>query len=307
MSDPIDQRDLARMMDNAVALVRPRPDALTTIRRGVRRRRIFRRAAAAVTVVAAVTAGGVAYGAEQGGGSRPAPLSTPGVPATGHGVPVAAPTSPFFPPGTGTPSTPPAPPTTGPATGRTPLGDLSATITPVGNPRTTEHFLLVVHLPGGGTRSVPFSSNFDAAQLPPGPSVIGIVDAGPDGQPAIFVFTHRMADSTALSVFTAVGGRYTQVSMAGQPALLFMGGPVMAGDGFSCNDPGSDLAVTGYESAGPQAGSDTWTVYRTTYAWSGATLVQVHHWQSTVHALLGSPQLTQYSTVHCGNISNPRF
>jgi hypothetical protein len=292
MSDPMDPRELARMMDEAVTPVRPRPDALPTIHRGVRRRRAVHRVVAAATVVLAVTAGGVAYGAVQGGGAPQAPLGS-----TGHQPPTTPTRVPTSPPPTGVPTTPPTSPSN--------VGDVSATIAPVGHLRTTEHFLLVVHLAGGRTQSVPFTTNFDAAQLPPaGPSIAGIADAGPDGQPAIFVFTHRLADSIPLSVFTAVAGRYTQVTMSGQPALLFTGGPVMAGNGFSCNDPGSDLAVTGYESAGSQA--DTWIVHNDTYTWFGTTLVEVHQQHSTIHAPLGSPQLTQYATIHCGNLATAR-
>jgi hypothetical protein len=300
MSDPMDPRELAQLMDDAVTPVRPRPDALATIHRGVRRRRALHRVVAAATVVLAVTAGGAAYGAVQGGGSPQAPLGSTGhqLPTTPTRVPTTTP--PISPPPTGMPTTPPTSPPH--------VGDVSATIAPVGNPRTTEHFLLVVHLAGGRTQSVPFTTNFDAAELPPAgwPLVDGIADAGPNGQPVIFAFTHRIVGSAPLSVFTIVGGRLTQVTMSGQPALVFTGGPIMVGNGFTCNDPGSDLTVTGYKSAGLKAGTNTWIVYRDTYAWSGASLAEVHKQQATIHATLSSPQLTRYASVHCGTVANAR-
>jgi hypothetical protein len=100
MSHPIDPQILAALMDDAVAPIQPRPDALPTIHRGVRRRRVLRRAATAVGVVAAVSVSGVAYGAVQSGPSHPGLTGPAGrghstaVPTTPCRVPTAIPTAP---------------------------------------------------------------------------------------------------------------------------------------------------------------------------------------------------------------------
>jgi hypothetical protein len=119
MSNPIDPRVLTAMMDEAVAPVRPRPDALPVIHRGVRRRRILRRTTAAVGVVAAVSVSGVAYGAVQSGPSHPGLTGPAGrghstaVPTTPCRVPTAIPTTPER---TTVPTTPGRAPTAVPTT-----------------------------------------------------------------------------------------------------------------------------------------------------------------------------------------------
>jgi hypothetical protein len=256
MSNPIEPTRLAQLMDEAVAHIRVRPDALAAIHRGVRRRRAARFTATAVAVAVAVAGGVVAYGLAHGG-MRATPSAT------------------------------------------RPPSVLRATIVPVGNPRTTNNFQLVVSMSTGGTQTVPFTAQTAVVMPPKGPVVVGIADAGPDRQAAIFVLVDSGAATEFWTIFTPVHGRVTQATMSGRPLSLSVGGSVLVNSGFACG-AGGDLVSYGYSNA--NSADTSWNVQRSTYRWAGASLVLVSRMHRTIRASASSPQLAQYAFVRCGGL-----
>jgi hypothetical protein len=269
MNNPMDPDRLTTMMDDAVASVRPRADALSTIRKGVRRRRVMHRVAVAAVAIAVIAGGAVAYGATQGTTRPPEPATR----STQSPTPTPS----------GVSSSP-----------------VSATIVPVGHAHTTTSFRLVVRMKTGGTQTVPFTAS-NAEVIPPkGPEVVGIVGAGPGRQAAIFVLIDSGASTQFWTIFTMDGGHIVQATMSGQPLRLAVGGSVMEDGGFSCDDPGTDIVTYGYGATSTAA--TAWTVDRDTYRWAGVSLVRVSHDQTTLHVPSSSPKLAQYSGVRCGDL-----
>lgn len=184
-----------------------------------------------------------------------------------------------------------------------PLPPTTVTIVPEGNIVNTFSFLLVVRTAGSGTQTVPFSATGARDMPPSGPVVIGSADAAGDGHPEIFVLVDRGCCSDFWTVFRSVNGHFQQVSIAGTPVRLAVGGTVMHNAGFSCNGPGHDLVTFGY---GPAAAKDTFLVARDTYRWAAATLVLVSHRSQIIHATPSSPALARYSGVSCGALNPDR-
>jgi hypothetical protein len=280
MNHPIDPDRLTSMMNDAVAPVRPRADALSAIRKGVRRRRKMHRVAVAAAAVVVIAGGAVAYGAAQSPASPP-----PATRSTQRPTPTQS----------LTPTQSPAP-----APSRVSSIPVSATIVPAGNAHTTTSFRLVVAMKTGGTQTVPFTASSAEVIPPKGPQVVGIVDAGPDRQAAIFVLIDSGASTQFWTIFTMDGGHMVQATTSGQPLRLAVGGSVMENGGFSCDDPGTDVATYGYGATSTAA--TAWTVDRDTYRWAGVSLVRVSHAQTTLHVPASSQKLAKYAGVRCGHL-----
>jgi len=276
MNAPMDPERLARLMEDAVGAVRPRPEALDLIRRGARRRRAVHRAVAAAAAFVVIAGGAIAYATVRGS----------------------------------------APPPAGPATGVTPTrpagardwdvdGDGrpdSAHVVPLGTGDHSTRFLLVVPMTRLGTQKIPFTAA-PAIKMPPtGPRVAGSVDADSDGRAEIYVMAGSGASTQTWTIFKLVNGHITQVTMSGRPVQLPVGGSVMDDFGFSCNGPHADLVTYSY---GATSNPKSWAVERATYRWAGSRLALVSKRHKTIRASYTSPRLAEYAGVRCGDL--PQF
>ncbi|MGH3152315.1 MAG: hypothetical protein ACRDOB_16530 [Streptosporangiaceae bacterium] len=172
----------------------------------------------------------------------------------------------------------------------------TATIVARGPAQTTGSFLLVVSLTTGATQSIPFTATSAQDMPPSGPVVIGWANASGTGSREIFVQVSRGCCTASWAIFRLVNGHLTQVSLAGRPALLTVGGGAASGGGFSC--PGLDLVVYGYQARG----TGTFLAAEDTYRWSGAKLVLASHRQTVIYGSAKNPQLASYQEVSCGGL-----
>ena len=281
MSAPLDPDRLARLLHDAVGSVQPRADALDSIRRGARRRRATHRVAAVAAALALLAGGAVAYASVRGGTQQ----------------------------------------RTGPASGRTPVhspsaspaGTLnwdidgdgrpdSARIVPLGKGDRNTRFELVLRLSSLGTQRVQFTAAPAIKTPPNGPRIVGSVDADADGRAEIFVMIDSGAATQFWTIFKLVSKRVTQVTIAGQPVRLSVGGSVMDISGFSCGHPRGDLVTYGYGALTYGARSQRWSVGRDTYRWAGARLVLVSKQSRTIRASAASPRLARHAGVRCGDL-----
>jgi len=281
MSAPLDADRLARLLEDAVGSVRPRAGALDSIRRGARRRRATHRAAAMAAVLALLASGAVAYAAVRGGAQPPSG------PASGRTPVYSPPASPtgaldWDVDGDGRPD--------------------SARIVALGKGDRNTRFELVVKMSSLGTQRVPFTAA-PALKLPPnGPRIVGSVDADADGRAEIFVMIDTGASTQFWTIFKLVNHRITQVTMAGRPVRLSVGGSVMDISGFSCSHSRGDFTTYGYGALTYGARSQRWSVGRDTYRWDGARLVLVSKQSTTIRASSASPRLAKYAGIRCGDL-----
>jgi len=288
MSAPLDADRLARLLEDAVGSVRPRADALESIRRGARRRRATHQAAAVAAVFGIFVGAAIAYASLRGGTQQP---TGPASVATPRHSRSASPTGPAGKPtgahdwdidGDGRPD--------------------SALIVPLGKGVRNTRFELVVKMSSLGTQRIPFIAASEIMTPPNGPRIVGSVDADSDGRAEIFIMIDSGASTQFWTIFKLVHRRVTQVTIADQPARLAVGGSAMDGSGFSCGRPRGDLVIYGYGALPAVAGSQRWSVERDTYRWAGARLVLVSRHSSTIRASSGSPRLAEYAGVRCGNL-----
>jgi hypothetical protein len=173
------------------------------------------------------------------------------------------------------------------------------TIVPVGNAKTTASFLLVVHTAANGTQAVPFAATPQADMPPFGPVVVGAANAAKDGHTELFVLVDAGCCTEFWTIFRVVDGHVVQVSLAGAPVRLAVGGSVMDNGGFSCNGPNLVTYTYAYQ---PTTGTRvTFLATRNTYRWAGAALVLVSHRQVTIRGAQ-NPALAAYSGVSCGGL-----
>jgi hypothetical protein len=274
MNDPMDPERLARLMEDAVAAVRPGPEALDLIRRGARRRHVVHRAVAVAAVLAVVAGGVIAYATVRGSASPP--------------------------PGPATSVTPTPPPGAR-------VGDVdgdgrpdSAHVVPLSKGDLNTKFLLVVQMTRLGIQKIPFTAAPSGKMPPTGPRVVGSVDVDSDGRAEIFVMVDSGAATQFWTIFKLVNDRVTRVTTSGGPLQLSVGGSVMDNSGFSCDRPHADLVTYGY---GAKPKPKSWAVERDTYRWAGSRLVLVSKQQQTIRAAPTSPRLAKYAGVRCGDLS----
>lgn len=172
----------------------------------------------------------------------------------------------------------------------------TATIVARGPAQTTGSFLLVVSLTTGATQTIPFTATSAQDMPPAGPVVIGWANASGTGSREIFVQVSRGCCTASWAVFRLVNGHLIQVSLAGRPALLTVGGGAASGGGFSC--PGLDLVVYGYQARG----SGAFLATEDTYRWAGAKLVLASHRQTVIYGSAENPRLASYQEVSCGGL-----
>jgi hypothetical protein len=288
MNAPLDADRLATLLEDAVASVRPRADAMDSILRGARLRRATHRAAGAAAVFAIFVGGAVAYAAVRGGIRLP----------TGQASGATHRHS-----GSGTPTAP-----AGKSAGALDWdidGDGrpdSVRIVPVGKGNRNTRFQLVVKMSSLGTQRIPFTAAPSIKTPPNGPLLVGSVDADSDGRAEIFVMIDSGASTQFWTIFKLVNHHITQVTIAGLPARLAVGGSAMDNAGFSCGRPRGDLVIYGYGALASSAGSQKWSVERDTYRWAGARLVLRSKHSGTIRASAASRQLTRYAGVRCGNL-----
>jgi hypothetical protein len=288
MNAPLEADRLVRLLEDAVGSVRPRADALESIRRGARRRRAAHRAAAVAAVFAIFAGGAIAYAAVH----RGTPLPTgPASGSTPRHSPSASPTAPagksarahdWDIDGDGRPD--------------------SARIIPLGKGDRNTRFQLVVNMSSLGTQRIPFTAASAIKAPPNGPQIVGSVDADADGRAEIFIMIDSGAATQFWTIFKLVNHRITQVTIAGQPASLSVGGSVMDDSGFSCGRPSGDLVIYGYGALSYGARSQKWSLTRDTYRWVGSRLVLVAKRSRTIRASSRSPRLAKYAGVRCGNL-----
>jgi hypothetical protein len=294
---------LARLLDQAVGQVTPAPGTLDRIHCGVRRRRWLRRAGAVMLSAAVLAGAGVTVLTVAPGSGSAAPAGASSPPGTTLLLPAAE----------GAPASSP--------TGRPPRLAMMAPqdepdaftsamdsddVTDTGGPgrlatativrQSTGSFQLVVSLTTGATQTIAFSAA-PAGDMPAsGPVVIGWTSASGAGSEEIFVQVSRGCCTESWAIFRLVNGRLRQISLAGRPALLTVGGGPVSGGGFSC--PGLDLVVYGYQARG----SGAFLATTDTYRWAGVKLVLASHRQTTIHGTARSPQLARYQEVSCGSL-----
>ncbi|MGH3289790.1 MAG: hypothetical protein ACRDPD_34780 [Streptosporangiaceae bacterium] len=177
----------------------------------------------------------------------------------------------------------------------------TATLVAVGNAETTSSFQLVVHLSRFGAQTVPFTATSAQFMPPHGPVIIGAADAAHDGHTELFVQVDSGCCTEFWTIFRLVNGQVKQMTMAGHPVRIAVGGTVSANAGFSC--AGADLVAYAYQ-AGTTAG--TFLATRDTYRWVGAALVLIARQPTTIRGTPQDPVLATYSGVTCGGLSSAR-
>jgi hypothetical protein len=314
---PLGPERLSELLDDAVRHVTARADALDRIRQGTRRRRAVRRAGVVLLAVAVLAGGGSTALAVTSGRGPIGSSAADAVQQRATVGPTPAETSAYLPAAPGRKALA-APSASSPAdsaadVGRSSLGQPvswdvdgdgradTVTIVPVGNVKTTSSFLLAVRLTKLGTQKVPFTATSKTDMPPRGPVIIGGADAAHDGHAEIFVQVDSSCCSEYWSIFRLVGGRIRQMTIAGYPAAIAVGGSVLNNGGFSCTGPDLVIHFFNEQSGGP-------TIYRfqairDTYRWAGAALVLVSRQTTTIRGTPADPALTTYTGVTCGGLS----
>jgi hypothetical protein len=309
---------LGQLLDGAVQTVTARAGTFDRIQHGVRRRRAVRRASAVLLGIAMIAGGGVTALAMAPTGATARLGAVAAVPATSAAdvgtVPANAAQGRSLSPAISAngqagakaqaganvhSAASAASPSAGvPAPSAADLGPRSqpdvAVIKALGDAGTTPRFLLVVQTAASGTQNVTFT----ATSVQDTPEVIGSADAAGNGLPEIFVLLDKGCCRQLWTIFRLVNGHLTQVTMAGKPVELAVGGTVADSAGFSCGGSAHDLVTYGYrnESAGK------FLATRATYRWAGARLVLVSRQQATIQAAAPSAQLARYTGVSCGDL-----
>jgi hypothetical protein len=324
---PLRPERLSELLDDAVRHVNVRADALDRIRQGTRRRRAVHRAGVVLLAVAVLAGGGSTALAVTSGRGPINSSAAAAVQQRATSGPTPAETSAYLPAGAGpgvgralapSASSPPASSPVDsaadvgqPSAGQAASGDIDGdgrpdtiTIVPAGRAKTTSSFLLVVQLTKLGTQKVPFTATSQTDMPPHGPVIIGTADAAHNDHAEIFVQVDSSCCSEFWSIFRLVNGRIRQITIAGYPVAIAVGGSVMNNGGFSCTGP--DLVIHFYneQSGGP-------TVYRfqairDTYRWAGAALVLISRQVTAIRGTPADPALATYSGVTCGGLSAAR-
>jgi hypothetical protein len=317
---PLRPERLSELLDDAVRHVTVRADALDRIRQGTRRRRAVHRAGVVLLAVAVLAGGGSTALAVTSGRGPINSSAAAAVQQRATAGPTPAETSAYLPampgskalaPSAASPADSAVADVGQPSAGQAASGDIDGdgrpdtiTIVPAGRAKTTSSFLLVVHLTELGTQKVPFTATSQTDMPPHGPVVIGTADAARNDHAEIFVQVDSSCCSEFWSIFRLVNGRIRQMTIAGYPVAIAVGGSVLNNGGFSCTGP--DLVIHFYneQSGGP-------TVYRfqairDTYRWAGAALVLVSRQVTAIRGTPADPALATYSGVTCGGLSAAR-
>jgi hypothetical protein len=268
---------LAQLLDGAVQAVTTRAGTFDRIQHGVRRRRAVRRASAVLLGIAMIAGGGVTALAMAPAGAPARLGALAPVPATSAAYASVVPAN--------------------AAQGQSRSPAISA------NEQAGAKAQAGANVHGGASTAapsagVPAPSAGDLSGLKSQPEVIGSADAAGNGLPEIFVLLDKGCCQQLWTIFRLVNGHLTQVTMAGKPVELAVGGTVMDSAGFSCGGSAHDLVTYGYrnESAGK------FLATRATYRWAGARLVLVSRQQATIQAAAPSARLARYTGVSCGNL-----
>ena len=168
---------------------------------------------------------------------------------------------------------------------------------PVGHARTTARFLLEVRTAAHSTQTVPFSATSVTGMPPLGPVIVGAANAAKDGHTELFVMVDAGCCTEFWTVFRLVDGHVVQVTLAGAPVRLAVGGSVTYNGGFSC--PGPSLVTYTYAYQATSGTLETFLATRDTYRWAGASLLLVSQRKTTIRGAK-NPALAQYSGVSCG-------
>jgi hypothetical protein len=169
------------------------------------------------------------------------------------------------------------------------------TVTAISAPTT---WRVTARLTGGGSTSASVEADGK-------PEVRGIVDADADGRGEIWVRTHTGASTEFVTPLRLVNGKLAVVRRGSSPAELGSGGSVTHGNGFTCADtvksnPGRELIV--YE--GSTSDTTHWSGDKTTYDWSGATLVRLSsNHESFTYSSIDDPRVAPYYSVDCGSLN----
>jgi hypothetical protein len=299
---PLGPERLSELLDDAVRHVTARADALDRIRQGTRRRRAVRRAGVVLLAVAVLAGGGSTALAVTSGRGPIGSSAADAVQQQAAAGPTPAETSAYLPAMPGSKAlASPADSAVADVGQPSPDQPLTATIVPVGNAKTTSSFLLVVHLTKLGTQIVPFTATSKTDMPPRGPVIIGAADAAHDGRAEIFVQVDSSCCSEYWTIFRLVNGRVRQMTIAGYPVAIAVGGSVLNNGGFGCTGPDLVIHFFSEQSGGP-------TVYRfqavrDTYRWAGATLVLASRQTTTIRGAPTDPALATYTGVSCGGLS----
>jgi hypothetical protein len=261
---------LGQLLDGAVQAVTARAGTFDRIQHGVRRRRAVRRASAVLLAIAMIAGGGVTALAMAPAGAPARLGALAPVPATSAADVGAVPAN--------------------AAQGQSRSPAISA------NEQAGAKAQAGANVHGGASTAAPSAG--DLSGLKSQPEVIGSADAAGNGLPEIFVLLDKGCCQQLWTIFRLVNGHLTQVTMAGKPVELAVGGTVMDSAGFSCGGSAHDLVTYGYrnESAGK------FLATRATYRWAGARLVLVSRQQATIQAAAPSAQLARYTGVSCGDL-----
>jgi hypothetical protein len=322
---PLRPERLSELLDDAVRHVNVRADALDRIRQGTRRRRAVHRAGVVLLAVAVLAGGGSTALAVTSGRGPINSSAAAAVQQRATSGPTPAETSAYLPamPGSRALAAPSASspvdsaadvgqPSAGQSSaGQAASGDIDGdgrpdtiTIVPAGRAKTTSSFLLVVQLTKLGTQKVPFTATSQTDMPPHGPVIIGTADAAHNDHAEIFVQVDSSCCSEFWSIFRLVNGRIRQMTIAGYPVAIAVGGSVMNNGGFSCTGP--DLVIHFYneQSGGPAV--YRFQAIRDTYRWAGAALVLVSRQVTAIRGTPADPALATYSGVTCGGLSAAR-
>jgi hypothetical protein len=137
------------------------------------------------------------------------------------------------------------------------------------------------------------------------PQLRGIVDADGDGRAEVWLRTHSGASTEFLTPLRLYKGEIVAVHRGSSTVELGVGGSVTHGNGFACKDTvksksGRELIV--YE--GSTSDTTHWSGDKTTYDWSGATLVRLSSkHESFSYSSIDDPRVAPYYSVDCGSLS----
>jgi hypothetical protein len=137
------------------------------------------------------------------------------------------------------------------------------------------------------------------------PQLRGVVDADADGRAEVWLHTHSGASTEFLTPLRLVDDEILAVRQGSTTVELGVGGTVTHGNGFACKDTvrskaGRELIVY----AGSATDSRHWSGEKTTYDWSGDTLVRLSSThESFAYTGLDDPRVAPYYSVDCGTLT----